>query len=66
MSFSNEQYFRECDLREKQWRAKVNINRKTEAVNRKLATWHRENPDRTSVARWRIERAKRATTVRAA
>jgi hypothetical protein len=69
MSFSFEQYFRECDLREKQWRAKVQINPKTAAVNRKLASWHSANPDRpyVSLAEWRLHNAaKRRRNYRAA
>ncbi len=63
MSFSMEQYFRECDLLEKQWRAKVNINRKTELVNVKLAKWHRENPDvHVNLAQWRVRNARRRPT----
>lgn len=61
MSFCTEQYFRECELQERQWRAKVNINRKTELVNIKLAKWHQENPDRAVVnlAAMRIAYARR-------
>lgn len=56
-----EHYFCSVELQVKQWTDRVNRNRKTEAVNRKLAAWHQENPDRAVVnlAEWRLERIRR-------
>lgn len=65
---NNEQYFRECDLLERIWRCRVERNKKTTEVNRKLDIWHRQNPDRavTNLAQWRIERARRQAMARIA
>lgn len=62
MSFTLEQFFRQCALLERQWRARVQINPKTNKVNLKLDAWHRAHPDRVSVAAWRIDRARRRQT----
>jgi hypothetical protein len=62
-SFANtEHYFSWCDLQERFFRDRVNRNRKTAAVNAKLAKWHLENPDSNVVnlAVLRIQRGLRA------
>jgi hypothetical protein len=61
-----EQYFRECDLQERMWRVRVGLNKKTTEVNRKLVTWHNQNPDRAVVnlAQWRIDRVRRTAMAR--
>jgi hypothetical protein len=59
-------YFDWCALVEKQWRAKVNINPKTNKVNNKLREWHRKNPDGqvVNLAQRRIQRGQKAAGYR--
>ena len=62
----NHHYFDWCALTEKLWRQRVNANKKTWAVNEKLAVWHAKNPDGEviNLAKWRIQRGQKATRQR--